>query len=54
VKNVDLVLNTADAETNTRSVGVLKQDGLLVSIVGPPPADACAAAHVRCAVGRAR
>jgi NADPH:quinone reductase-like Zn-dependent oxidoreductase len=50
VKNVDLVLNTADAETNTRSVGVLKQDGLLVSIVGPPPADACAAAHVRCAV----
>jgi len=50
VKNVDVVLNTADAETNARSVGVLKQDGLLVSIVGPPPAEACAAAHVRCAV----
>ena len=50
VKNVDVVLNTADAETNVRSVSVLKPDGLLVSIVGPPPADACAAAKVRCAV----
>lgn len=50
VKNVDVVLNTADAQTNTRSVGVLKPDGLLVSIVGPPPAEACAAAKVRCAV----
>jgi NADPH:quinone reductase-like Zn-dependent oxidoreductase len=50
VKNVDVVVNTADAETNARSVGVVKPGGILVSIVGPPPADACAAAKIRCGV----
>jgi NADPH:quinone reductase-like Zn-dependent oxidoreductase len=48
VKDVDLVLNTANAETNTRSVGVVKKGGMLVSVVGPPPAEACATAGIRC------
>jgi NADPH:quinone reductase-like Zn-dependent oxidoreductase len=50
VKNVDLVLNTVDADTNSRSIGVVRQGGVLVSIVGPPNADACAAAKIRCAL----
>jgi NADPH:quinone reductase-like Zn-dependent oxidoreductase len=49
VKNADLVLNTADADTNARSIGVVREGGVLVSIVGPPNADACAAAKIRCA-----
>jgi len=49
VKNVDLVLNTADAETNARSIGVIREGGVLVSIVGPANAMACAAAKIRCA-----
>jgi NADPH:quinone reductase-like Zn-dependent oxidoreductase len=48
VKNVDVVLNTANAETNYRSIGVVKPGGVLVSIVGPPNAVACAAAKIRC------
>jgi NADPH:quinone reductase-like Zn-dependent oxidoreductase len=48
VKNVDLVLNTANAETNVRSVGVVKKGGKLVSVVGAPPADACTAAGITC------
>ena len=48
IKGVDLVLNTADAETTRRSVGVLRAGGTLVSIVGPPDARACAAAKIRC------
>jgi NADPH:quinone reductase-like Zn-dependent oxidoreductase len=50
VKNVDLVLNTVDAETGVRSVGVVKKGGMLVSVVGPPPAEPCAAAGIRCGV----
>lgn len=49
VKDVDLVLNTADAETTARSVGIVKKGGMLVSIVGPPSVAACAAAGIRCA-----
>jgi NADPH:quinone reductase-like Zn-dependent oxidoreductase len=49
VKNVDLVLNTANAETNARSIGVVREGGVLVSVVGPPDAAACAAAKIRCA-----
>ena len=49
VKNVDLVLNTADAETTARSIGVVREGGVLVSIVGLPNAAACAAAKIRCA-----
>ena len=48
MKNVDLVLNTADADTTARSIGVVRPGGTLVSIVGPPNAAACAAAKIRC------
>lgn len=48
VKNVDLVLNTADAETTARSISVVRAGGTLVSIVGPPNPQACAAAKIRC------
>jgi NADPH:quinone reductase-like Zn-dependent oxidoreductase len=49
VNDVDLVLNTADADTNARSIAVVREGGVLVSVVGPPNADACAAAKIRCA-----
>ncbi|HTU64831.1 MAG TPA: NADP-dependent oxidoreductase [Steroidobacteraceae bacterium] len=49
VKDVDLVLNTADADTNARSIGIVRPGGVLVSIVGAPDAAACAAAKIRCA-----
>ena len=49
VKNVDLVLNTADAETTARSISVVRPGGTLVSIVGPPDAAACTAAKIHCA-----
>jgi NADPH:quinone reductase-like Zn-dependent oxidoreductase len=48
-KNVTLVLNTANAETNARSIHVLRPGGTLVSIVGAPDAAACEAARIRCA-----
>ena len=48
VKNVDIVLNTANMETNARSISVVKKGGVLVSIVGPPDAAACAAAGIAC------
>jgi NADPH:quinone reductase-like Zn-dependent oxidoreductase len=50
VRNVDLVLNTVDADTNARSIRVVREGGVLVSIVGPPNAEACAAAKIRCAM----
>jgi NADPH:quinone reductase-like Zn-dependent oxidoreductase len=49
VKNVDLVLNTATAETTARSVGIVRQGGTLVTIVGSTDAAACEAAKIRCA-----
>lgn len=49
VKNADLVLNTVDADTNARSIKVVREGGTLVSIVGPPNAEACTAAKIRCA-----
>jgi NADPH:quinone reductase-like Zn-dependent oxidoreductase len=49
-KNVDLVLNTVDADTYQRSVGVVNSGGTLVTIVGGPDLSAaCAAAKIRCA-----
>jgi NADPH:quinone reductase-like Zn-dependent oxidoreductase len=50
VKDLDVVLNTVDADTGARSLGVLKPGGILVSVVGPPPAGPCEAAKIRCAV----
>jgi len=49
VKNVDVVLNTVDAETTNRSIDVVREGGVLVSIVGPPDVARCAAANIRCA-----
>lgn len=48
VKDVDLVLNTVDAETGARSIGIVKKGGVLVSIVAPTNPLACAAAAIRC------
>jgi NADPH:quinone reductase-like Zn-dependent oxidoreductase len=48
VRDVDLVLNTADADTSARSVRVVKRGGALVSIVAPPDAADCAAAGIEC------
>jgi len=54
VKDLDLVLNTVDADTSARSVGALRPGGILISVVGPPPAAQCTAAHIRCGeTGRA-
>lgn len=50
VKNVDVVLNTVDAATTLRSLRVVKRGGILVSVVGPPPQEQCAAAGIRCAI----
>jgi len=50
LKGLDVVLNTVDADTGLRSLRVLRPGGILVSIVGQPPAEPCAAAHVRCAI----
>jgi NADPH:quinone reductase-like Zn-dependent oxidoreductase len=37
VRNVDVVFDTIGGETQARSFGVLKQGGVLVSAVSPPP-----------------
>jgi NADPH:quinone reductase-like Zn-dependent oxidoreductase len=50
VRNVDLVLNTANRETNDRSIGVIREGGMLVSIVGMPDQIACGVAKIRCGV----
>jgi NADPH:quinone reductase-like Zn-dependent oxidoreductase len=48
VKDVDLVINTVDVETATRSVAVLREGGTLVSVAGAADAAACATAKVTC------
>lgn len=50
LENLDLVLNTVDADTTLRSIPIVKSGGVLVSVVGAPPAAACAAARIRCAI----
>jgi NADPH:quinone reductase-like Zn-dependent oxidoreductase len=50
IRNVDVVLNTVDADTGIRSIGSIKSGGVLVSVVGAPPAAQCAAAGIRCAI----
>ena len=41
-------MNTANAETTARSIGVVREGGMLVTIVGATDAAACAAAKIRC------
>jgi len=50
LKDIDVVLNTVDAETGARSVGIVKPGGILVSVAGAAPAAQCEAAKIRCAV----
>lgn len=50
IAKVDVVLNTVDADTGARALGMIKPGGLLVSVVGAPPAAPCAAAQIRCAI----
>jgi NADPH:quinone reductase-like Zn-dependent oxidoreductase len=48
VANVDLVVNTVNADTANRSLAVLKPGGLAVSIAGRLDEARCVAANVRC------
>lgn len=50
LKDIDVVLNTVDVDTGSRSVAVLKPGGILVSVGGASPTAQCAAAQIRCAV----
>src|SRR5512146_3143517 len=47
VHDVDAVLDAVGGDTMQRSFAVLRPGGILVSIVGPPPADAAARLGVR-------
>jgi NADPH:quinone reductase-like Zn-dependent oxidoreductase len=49
-KNLDVVLNTVDADTGMRSIGLINPGGILVSVVGPTPSEPCAAARIRCEI----
>ena len=50
LKDIDVVLNTVDAQTGARSIALLKPGGILVSVAGAAPAAQCKAAKIRCAV----
>ena len=50
IRDLEVVVNTADADTGLRSIGIVRKGGILVSVVGLPPADQCSAAGIRCAV----
>lgn len=49
VSDLDVVLNTANMETGNRSIGIIKEDGILISIVGKPPETQCKQTRIRCA-----
>jgi len=50
LQDIDVVLNTVDADTGARSIAVLRPGGILVSVVGVAPDAQCQAAKIRCAV----
>jgi NADPH:quinone reductase-like Zn-dependent oxidoreductase len=50
LRDIDVVLNTVDADTGARSIAVLRPGGILVSVAGAAPTAQCEAAKVRCAV----
>src|SRR5215469_10679754 len=50
LKDIDVVLNTVDADTGSRSIAVIRPGGILVSVAGAAPTAQCEAAHIRCAV----
>lgn len=49
ISNMDVALNTVDEETAVRSLRVLKPTGIMVTVAGAVPEEACKAAHMRCA-----
>lgn len=50
LRDIDVVLNTVDADTGARSIAVVRPGGILVSVSGAAPAAQCEAAKIRCAV----
>ena len=50
LKDLDVVLNTVDADTGTRSIAIVKPGGVLVSVAGAAPAAHCETARIHCAV----
>jgi NADPH:quinone reductase-like Zn-dependent oxidoreductase len=48
VKDADVVLDTVGADTLQRSVGVVREGGMLLSIVGMPSPQACGERKIRC------
>jgi NADPH:quinone reductase-like Zn-dependent oxidoreductase len=50
LQDIDVVLNTVDADTAARSIAVVRPGGVLVSVAGAAPAAQCEAAKIRCAV----
>lgn len=50
LKDIDVVLNTVDVDTGTRSLAVVRPGGILVSVAGASPGAQCEAAQIRCAV----
>jgi NADPH:quinone reductase-like Zn-dependent oxidoreductase len=50
LKDIDVVLNTVDADTGARSIAVVRPGGILVSVNGAAPDAQCEAAKIRCAV----
>ncbi|HWZ61776.1 MAG TPA: NADP-dependent oxidoreductase [Steroidobacteraceae bacterium] len=50
LKDIDVVLNTVDADTGARSIAVVRPGGILVSVNGAAPDAQCEVAKVRCAV----
>ncbi|HXS28677.1 MAG TPA: NADP-dependent oxidoreductase [Steroidobacteraceae bacterium] len=50
VKDMDVVLETADLQNGIRAMSTLKPGGLLVSVVGAMPEATCKAARIRCAI----
>jgi NADPH:quinone reductase-like Zn-dependent oxidoreductase len=50
LKDIDVALNTVDADTGARSIPIVRPGGILVSVAGAAPAAQCEAAQIRCAV----
>lgn len=50
LKDIDIVLNTVDAETAARSIAVVRPGGIIISVAGAAAVAQCEAAKIRCAV----
>jgi NADPH:quinone reductase-like Zn-dependent oxidoreductase len=50
VRDIDVALNTVDADTGARSLAIVRPGGILVSVTGAAPAAQCEAAQIHCAV----